>query len=43
MDIVARLPLEMREIVWSYVDNNIKVWVSKYYYEKYHNVIILHL
>jgi hypothetical protein len=41
MDIVARLPLEMREIVWSYVDNNIKVWVSKYYYEKYHNVIIL--
>tara|TARA_Y100000741_G_C18241917_1_gene553988 strand:+ start:1476 stop:1871 length:396 start_codon:yes stop_codon:yes gene_type:complete len=41
MEIVAKLPSELKEIVWSYVDNNTKVWVSKYYYEKYHNLLIL--
>lgn len=41
MDIVAKLPDELKEIVWSYVDIETKVWVSKYYYEKYHNTIIL--
>lgn len=41
MDIVAKLPFELREIIWSYVDINVKVWVSKYYYEKYHNTLIL--
>ena len=41
MDIVSKLPSELKEIVWSYVDIETKVWVSKYYYEKYHNTIIL--
>ena len=41
MDIVAKLPPELKVIVWSYVDINVKVWVSKHYYEKYHNVLIL--
>jgi hypothetical protein len=41
MDIVKKLPPELTEIVWSYVDIETKVWVSKYYYEKYHNTVIL--
>lgn len=41
MDIVSKLPTELKELVWSYVDIETKVWVSKYYYEKYHNSIIL--
>ena len=41
MDIVTRLPMELREIVWTHVNLNIKVWVSKCYYEKYHNMLIL--
>jgi hypothetical protein len=41
MDIVAKLPQELKEIVWSYVKKDVKVWVSKYYYEKYHNLLIL--
>ena len=41
MDIVAKLPTELKEIVWLYVDDNVKVWVSKYHYNKYHNLLIL--
>ena len=41
MDIVAKLPQELKEIVWSYVKLDVKVWVSKHYYEKYHNLLIL--
>ena len=38
MDIVAKLPPELNEIVWSYVSLDVKVWTSKYYYERYHNL-----
>ena len=41
MDIVNKLPTELKKIIWSHVNINIKVWVCKYYYEKYHNTIIL--
>ena len=41
MDIVAKLPPELKEIVWSYVNLDVKVWTSKYYYERYHNLLIL--
>ena len=41
MDIVAKLPNEIKEIVWSYVSLDDKVWISKYYYEKYHNTLIM--
>ena len=41
MDYIIELPLEIKEIIWSYVDVSKKVWVSKYYYEKYHNTLIL--
>ena len=41
MDIVAKLPPELKEIVWSYVSLDDKVWTSKYYYERYHNLLIL--
>ena len=41
MDIVAKLPAELKEIVWSYVNVDVKVWASKFYYERYHNLLIL--
>jgi len=41
MDIVAKLPNELKEIVWSYVSLDEKVWISKYYYDKYHNALII--
>lgn len=41
MDYIIELPMEIKEIIWSYVDLKKKVWVSKYYYEKYHNALIL--
>ena len=33
-------PPEIIEIIWNYVPNTTKVWVSKYYYEKYHYELI---
>ena len=41
MDYIIELPMEIKEIIWSYVDLKKKVWVSKYYYETYHNALIL--
>ena len=41
MDIVAKLPPELKDIVWSYVSLDDKVWISKYYYYKYHNTLIM--
>ena len=41
MEIVSKLPPELKEIVWSHVSLDDKVWVSKYYYEKYHNTLIM--
>jgi hypothetical protein len=41
MDIIAKLPPELKDIVWLYVRLEDKVWVSKYYYEKYHNTLIM--
>lgn len=41
MYIVQFLPSEIQEIIWSYIGNNTKVWLNKYYYEKYHNSLIL--
>lgn len=41
MDIVKQLPQELKEIVWSYVSLDIKIWITKEYYEKFHSSLIL--
>ena len=41
MDGIINLPQELKDIIWSFVDITVKVWVTKEYYEKYHNKIIL--
>ena len=41
MEIFSMLPPELKEKIWSYVSLDVKVWITKDYYEKYHNSIIL--
>ena len=41
MDIITKLPNELREIIWNYISINVKVWLSKNMYERYHTDIIL--
>lgn len=33
-------PQEILEKIWFYIPNSNKVWISKYYYEKYHYTLI---
>ena len=33
-------PQEILEKIWDYIPNSSKVWVNKYYYEKYHYSLV---
>lgn len=39
-DNFSKLPQELKDIIWSYVDVKIKVFTCKPYYQKFHKLII---